>query len=316
MFGKKCLAVLIITATLVAIPILQSQATQVRRIRFDSKADATRIVLDLDGPVRYQTQYTMEPGISVCLFETRLGAINGTTSVDDELVETVTTKEVTTDEKVQTVVGIALKKHVTATVFSLSNRLVIDVAPDAAMVAAQPLDTPADAPEEDAGALSLTPKEDVSKSDDSRFVFPAITQRHVLAQFCFDALLMIALVAMGIKLWRVARVSKRNSNTSSGQDFVDVIARLKREVEEKSIGVGAGHPVSEKSNTPVKIQKRKKKKERVAHPVARQKRYEKVHKLAQLGMDRLAISQESSIPIGEVNLILDLSKARLQSKAN
>ena len=319
--------VLIITAMLVAIPIFQSQATRLRRIRSDSKADATRIVLDLDGVARYRTQYTMEPGISICLFETSLGAIRNTTSVDDELVETVITKEVTTDEQVQTVVDIALKRRVTASVFALSNRLVIDLAPDLAMLAAQPLDPPAEEPGEDVAALapspkvdaevlSLSPREDVSKADDSRTAFAALPQWHVLAQFGFNAFLMIALVVIGIKLWRVARVSKRNSSASNGQDFVDMIAKLQPGVEKKSISAAAEHTVSVKSNTPVKMEKRKKKKEQVAYPVARQKRYEKVHKLAQLGMDRLAISQESSIPIGEVNLILDLSKARLQSKAN
>ena len=38
------------------------------------------------------------------------------------------------------------------------------------------------------------------------------------------------------------------------------------------------------------------------------KQYDKVRELARLGVDRLAISKQTDVPIGEVNLILELSK--------
>ena len=42
----------------------------------------------------------------------------------------------------------------------------------------------------------------------------------------------------------------------------------------------------------------------------------KVYELAELGMDRVTISRQSNVPIGEVNLILDLWKTRPGNKPN
>jgi hypothetical protein len=50
--------------------------------------------------------------------------------------------------------------------------------------------------------------------------------------------------------------------------------------------------------------------EKVSHRA--QEQYSKVYELAKLGMDRLEIAKKSNIPIGEVNLILDLPTASSQ----
>jgi hypothetical protein len=46
------------------------------------------------------------------------------------------------------------------------------------------------------------------------------------------------------------------------------------------------------------------------------KQYDKVHEMAQRGMDPLSISQKSNIPIGEVTLILDLIKAKREGQTS
>ncbi len=43
------------------------------------------------------------------------------------------------------------------------------------------------------------------------------------------------------------------------------------------------------------------------------KQYDKVQELAEKGIDPISISQKSNIPVGEVNLILDLIRARKDS---
>jgi hypothetical protein len=42
------------------------------------------------------------------------------------------------------------------------------------------------------------------------------------------------------------------------------------------------------------------------------KQYEKVYEMAQRGIDPISISQKNNIPIGEVNLILDLIKSKIK----
>ena len=93
MFGKKYSTIFVITA-LVMISVSQSWAVYVIDIRSNSEADKTRIVVELDGAAQYQTHYTSEPGISICLLEAGLKSTRKTISIGDELVEPAALKEV------------------------------------------------------------------------------------------------------------------------------------------------------------------------------------------------------------------------------
>ena len=332
MFMKRYLTIFIATI-LIMVPVLQSQAVMIRGLRFDSKADGTRIVLDLDGTALYRTQYDKEPSISIRLLETKRGSIKQTTSIDDGLVKAVTAKEKIVNDTAETMVRILLKKSATSTVFSLSNRIVIDITPDEIIgttdvaaenenapmedreitmedvvaEATQPLNVPAE-------GITPLPHERVQESNSYKTIFSLLAERSALTQLGFNGVFMLALIFMGIKVWRVARVSKKNSNIlKKGQNFADMIGRLQRGAEAENNGAGKRRPIFAVPNM---AQKKQKKKKRTLPPVASQKQYERVHKLAQLGIDRLAISQQSNVPIGEVNLILNLTKSRSQSKAN
>ncbi|MFC1714117.1 AMIN domain-containing protein [Candidatus Poribacteria bacterium] len=327
MFNKRFSAVFIMTV-LALTAVSQSRAAQVIDIRSNSEADKTRIVVELDGTAQYQAHYTSEPGISICLLEAGLKSARKTISIGDELVETAALKEVMGNI---VEVSISLKKGAAFTIFPLESpeRIVVDVMPDAAMVTPQPVSVPTDGSEAVTGKSPETPEhEDVGISKlpfntrdtvpaASISVFPLQNTDYMLAQLCFNALLVVALIALGIKLWRVSRVLKKSRSTlKEGADFADMVNRLELGGEENSNSLGQQHALPIIPDIPGKAQKRRKRKGRATLSTADQKQYEKVHKLAQLGMDRMEISQQSNVPIGEVNLILNLTKARSQAKAN
>ncbi len=309
------------------VSVSQSRAAQVIDIRSNSEADKTRIVVELDSAAQYQALYTSEPGISIYLLEAGLKSTRKTISIGDELVETVALKEVMGNI---VEVSISLRRGAAFTIFPLESpeRIVVDVMPDAAMVTPQPLSVSTDGSETMMGKSPETPKhENVGTSklplrtrDAVPFapisVFPLQNTDYRLAQLCYNALLVVARIAMGIKLWRVSRMLKKSrSALKEGADFADMVSRLKLGVEENSNSLRQQHALPIIPDIPGKAQKRRKRKGRATPSTADQKQYEKVHKLAQLGMDRMEISQQSNVPIGEVNLILNLTKARSQAKA-
>jgi len=296
------------------LPVLQSGAVKVTGMRFNSETARTRVVIELDAAARYQANYTSEHGISICLLETGLGTIRKTVNVDDEMVKSIALKEVIGDI---VNVNISLKSGASFGVFPLESpdRIVIDIAQGAIAGGVQPpviLASDSVIENEAAETPERLPHDAVAETVDSKFIFPPLFANHTLFQLCFDAFLLIALIIMGFKLWRVARVSRKNFNTlKKGHNFADMISRVQQGVEKEQQRVASAKP-----SVLDKVQKRKKEKEQAVQPMTLPKQYEKVRKLAQLGMDRMTISQQSNIPIGEVNLILDLSKARSQAKSN
>lgn len=135
---------MLMTIMLVAVAASRSSAAEVTDIRANSEQDKTRIVIEIDEPVQYQTHFSMldaptsSPSISISLFNTRLGSIRKATSINsdslalgdprDELVKTVAFKEIAGNI---VDVGISLKQHANFNVFSLDSpdRVVIDIIP-------------------------------------------------------------------------------------------------------------------------------------------------------------------------------------------
>lgn len=334
MFNKGRLIIPIAAALIIAF-VCQSQAANVIDVRHNSEADKTRVVIELDGPTQYQALYTSEPGVSICLLEAKLKSIGKTINIDDGRIKTVVLKEAMGNI---VEVSISLEGKPAFTIFPLEtpDRIVIDVMPGIAVEAVQPLDVfaansttttednSATKTEEPPGTLehavlgvSEQPLDSSSgKLQDLTALFSLKDIDYTLVQLCFNAFLVIALIVMGIKLWRVTKVSKRNLSTlKKGVDTADIISMLQQGKMEKDSNLEPQRirpPV--KTDISGKTQKRKRRKER---PQAmHEKQYEKVHKLAQLGMDRMEISQQSNVPIGEVNLILDLSKSGSQAEVN
>lgn len=331
MFSRGRLIIPIVTALILAF-VCQSQAANVIDVRHSSEADKTRVVVELDGPAQYQALYTSEPGVSICLLEAKLKSIGKTINIGDGRIETVVLKEMMGDI---VEVSISLKGKSTFTIFPLEtpDRIVIDVMPGIAVEAVQPLnvlaanlttkteDNPATKTEEPPGTLehavlgvSEQPLDSSSgRLQDLTTLFSLKNIDYALVQLGFNAFLMMALIVIGIKLWRVTKISKRNlSAIKKGMNPADIIGRLQQGLAEEGSDQKPQRILPIKTDISGKMQKRKRRKERPQ--TMHDKQYEKVHKLAQLGMDRMEISQQSNVPIGEVNLILDLSKSGSQAK--
>ncbi len=320
MFNKGRSIIPIATALIIAF-VCQSQAANVIDVRHSSGVDKTRVVVELDGPAQYQALYTSEPSVSIRLLEARLESIRKTVNIGDELVKTVVLKEVMGDI---VEMSISLEGRSVFRVFPLEtpDRIVVDVMPDVAPEAAQPLNvfaanstTKTEDPPGTLGASEQPLDSSSEKLQDLTALFSLKNMDYALVQLCFNVFLVMALIVIGIKLWRVTKVLKRNlSALKKGMDPADIIDMLQQGTMEKdgSLELQRARPV--KTAISGKTQKRRKRKER---PQAmHEKQYEKVHKLAQLGMDRMEISQQSNVPIGEVNLILDLSKSGSQAKVS
>jgi len=326
LFNKKY-SVIFMAIVLMVTSVSQSQAANVIDIRSNSEADKTRIVVELDGPVQYQALYTSEPGVSICLLETGLRAAGKTINISDELVKTVVLKGVMGNIAE---VSISLKGKSAFTVFPLESpdRIVIDVMPGVAIGTARLISTDnsetstenlsktPETPERSAIATAEKPIDNPAEElQGFAALFSLKNTDYALAQFCFNAFLLIALMVMGIGLWRVTRTSKKTIRTlKKNKHSTDMINKLQQGMREKDRNLGQRFARSVKPDISQKLQKRKRGEK---HPqTVHQKQYEKVQKLAQLGMDRMEISQQSNVPIGEVNLILDLSKTESQAKAN
>ncbi len=283
-------------------------------MRASSDAGRTRIVIEFDEPAQYQAQYTSTPSISVCLPETGLGDIKRTVRINDDLVEAITLKEImgnTVD------VNVSLRRHASFTIFPLESpdRIVIDVMSSEASPSHETIGI---------GIGKLIDKPTVSAAGTDpkpanrlKSLLPFQFSKSVIARLCFDALLVISLIIMAISLWRVSRISKKDpAALKKYQTFADMVNKNSRFRRKRERPTSEQHLVTVKAAAAEKHHKRREKKRDGIGAASTQKQYRKVHELAQLGMDPLAISRQSNVPIGEVNLILDLSKVNPGDKPN
>ena len=72
------------------------------------------------------------------------------------------------------------------------------------------------------------------------------------------------------------------------------------------------HEHVSKVKNPNDEKKEKTKKDTNTEQTSVSKQYEKVYEMAQRGIDPISISQKNNIPIGEVNLILNLIKSKIK----
>jgi hypothetical protein len=299
-----------IVAVLLAIPVSQSNAAEVTAIRANSEAGMTRIVIQFSESTQYQARYTSMPSISVCLPKARLGRVENILEINDELVETVSLREIMND---MVDVSIQLRRPADFTVFpvELPDRLVIDITPCRVGV-------PQSRKPENQMAESLENQESQIKKQESKIpLLPFRMPKHAMTRFCFDAFLIVSLIVMALNLWRVAKVSKRSPNAlKKYQTFADIVYESNRSYGGNRKNRGKqSNVIARATNSEVGWKKGKRNgNDTQAKPPAEQCR--KVQELAQLGMDRLAISRQSKVPIGEVNLILDLSMTDSKDRPN
>ena len=308
-------------AMLVAFPVLQGRTTEVMDTRIYSESGKTRIAIQLDGPVQYQTQLTSEPGISISLLKTGIGDIRKTIRGEGELVSGVTLKEIAGD---LVDVNISLKGDANFAVFPIESpdRIVIDITPVDSPAIIQPL-TELETDPADSDVIAESVSEDVSEDTETRIssLIPLRSKDYMLAQIILNAVLVIALIIMGLKLWFVAKdLKKYHKILKKNQNFADMVSGtnavngMRQKASGESSNVAILHGAATHPETIQNGRKKAKKRGRNKQAASLQEQYRKVHELAQLGMDRLAISQQSNVPIGEVNLILDLSREQARVK--
>jgi len=335
--------------TVFALPVFQSRAAEIKAVKIWSESDETRITIELDNTIQYQTQYDSEHNICMTLLETAIGSVNRVININDKLAETVTLKEIA-DNIVY--VKISLKKPAAFAIYPLGlpDRIIVDITPIDVVAA-----TGAQGAESGISSSEPVAADEAQSHTTTRLPSSkAQGMGYKLVQFCFDVIVIAALIGMGIMFRRYARTNNENHRTTLKKnevfaDIIDVESRPSQgsgaQILKKLRGVfahktdasqalesprtrGSEQRVQAFENPRVRgdqskkegmsvpsVSEAQKKKEHDKDSVSFPKQYEKVYELAQRGMDRRSISQKSHVPIGEVNLILDLSKARAEARA-
>jgi len=305
MSGSISLLSGIMVGTFALIFVFCASAVEVTKTSINSQKEKTRIMILLDEAAQYNVQYNASgPDISIYLFEAGLGSTKKVKTGDDKLVEAVNLRE-PIGGIVE--VNISLKEQVCFNVFTLGSpdRIVIDMiaATGAAGLTSAGLVSP---PAGDPVIGNIAPlgaiKEPGSKTGLSG------AKNYMPLQLFFNALLIAALIIISFKLTHVMRVSDKNRvELNKNETFANMLGVLRDKVKRK------GKDAETTSNSLAQIPYAEQEdKEKVNTGV--QEQYSKVYELAKLGMDRLEIAKKSNIPIGEVNLILDLSRASSQGK--
>lgn len=304
--------IILIATLLVVIPILRGNATEILSVRGNSESGKTRVVIELKEPTQYQLQYTSEPGISICLLETNLGAINRDPKISNELVKALSLKEIMGS---MVEMNITLNKNADFNIFPLESpyRIVVDITP-AEMIGDSQKGQMASSVTESMD-MEVEDMEKATSDAGSKTVLDSLlpfeTTSFILAQLCFNIFIAAGLVFVGFRYCRISRFLKRSLIPSEGkQNFADTLGEIQQERDKKD--------KTKKSES--KVYNKNHKKHIAEEPVKQsdsvQKQYKKVQELARLGMNPLAIAQQSNVPIGEVNLILELSRAASQGKPN
>ena len=337
----------LVVITLLVSLALQTNATEIKGLRHYSESSKTRIVIQLNNLAQYKTHKLMlilEHRISVSILDSRLDCLDRSFNIGDGLVKTVTLKEME-DSSVD--VTISLERPTTFNVFSLDSpaRIVIDVTPvdnviTPEVVAISPLESksvpqtivnkPTTATNKNtkpggyvnAKASSDSAKQVVDNTNEVLSSAPGFgdvkswftNTNYVLIQLVFDILMLTALVYIGIKVKIVLNfarfIRKRGRALKGNKVFADMLIELEKGFSQEQ--EGKHENVSKSKSANVERKAKKSATEQISVP----KQYDKVHEMAQRGMDPLSISQKSNIPIGEVTLILDLIKAKREGQTS
>ncbi len=304
MSGSISLLLGIMVGAFALIFVFCASAVEVTKTSISSQKDKTRITILLDEAAQYNVQYRPSgPEISIYLFEAGLGSTKKVKTGDDELVEAVNLRE-----PIGGIVEVntSLKEQVRFNVFALESpdRIVIDMvaATGASGVISVGSTNP---PAEEPVMGSIAP---LAASKAGSRIGSSAAKNYMPLQLLFNALLIVALIIMSFKLVHVMRVSDKNRvELNKSETFANMLGVLRGKIKKR--GNDAETTCNSLAQIPYEEQGDE---EKVSHRV--QEQYSKVYELAKLGMDRLEIAKKSNIPIGEVNLILDLSRASSQGK--
>jgi hypothetical protein len=346
--------IMIALFVLLVIPIFQTNAEEVRGIRYYSESDKTRVVVLIKNIPQYKTKLDLENNVSLYIQNSELEGSNRSFRVEDGLVKSVSLKD-GNDNTVE--VKIILEKKASFNVFPLESpsRIVIDItpvdnisAPEIAVISPKSETIPktlenkiAPAPikkvatpilpkaqkAETIKSIDTTPSPDNDKQAvdstegvlSSTFSFDNIKilfsdGNYVIIQITFDVVILVMLIYMITKMKAVLNftkfIKKHRRVLKGNKAFADMLVELENGYTHETEINKHEHMSKANVKNPNDEKKDKPKKDTNTDQASASKQYEKVYEMAQRGIDPISISQKNNIPIGEVNLILDLIKSK------
>ncbi|MDQ1316400.1 MAG: hypothetical protein QG588_47 [Candidatus Poribacteria bacterium] len=327
--------------------IFQANAEVVKGIRYYSESEKTRVVILTKNITPYKTQLDLQNNVSIYLQNSELEDSSRSFKIGDGLVKAVSLKGMK-DNTVE--VKIMLEKQASFNVFPLESpsRIVIDItpvgnilAPEIATISSKSETIPkmlenkiTPAPIQKAETTkSIVTKKSSENNEQvvnitevslgSNFSFSNIKilfsdENYVMIQIAFDMVMLAMLIYMIIKMKTVlnfTRFIKKHKRLLKGNKaFADMLVELENGYTHET-EINKHKQVSKVKNADDE-KKEKTNKDTNTEKTSVSKQYEKVYEMAQRGIDPISISQKNNIPIGEVNLILDLIKSKREGFTN
>lgn len=287
-----------------------TNAIEVSDIRTYSGSNKTRITVELNDRTNYATHFDASNVIYIYLPGIRNKSSSSSININDSLVESLLLHE----EAGGLEVKIPLKGRLPFAIFSLDSpyRVVVDVARTLDVLKSErQFDNQENIKEDLVQTLKVDeqviktvemPDSIESSSEDGlkEKLFKIVNSESniTLFQLIFDLGVIIGFVVLGKMHKSPKKVNEqlnedqvlKKKSLKKDQSFSDMMEELERKV----------------------VQPDKEDKTKV-DDLSVPKEYEKVYELSKRGLDRLTISQKSNVPIGEVNLILDLMQSKGRS---
>lgn len=315
------------------IPIIQSNSAEIIETRYYSESAKTRIVFQLDEIAQYEAKYDQDRNINITISKTSLGKPSKIFDVDNGLIRALSLKE-TDDNSVD--VKISLVKSARYKIFTLESpaRIIVDLAPveniiTPKVVTITPIKVDTKPNNENKQVNNpvntnkpknfsvTTPKPVVTNTEPSpemqsklsilRLEWLPVSElfdgnKSAILQYAFDLTILAIIIFLVLRIRtadKLARYIKKNRRTlKKNPTFADMLIEMGNKRKQ--------NPEKKVNKKPENIEEKIPKDEKIINDEKVTKRYDKIQELAQQGINPITISQRSNIPVGEVNLILDL----------
>lgn len=323
--------------------IQQVNSAEVGWTRYYLESDKTRIVFFLDEIPKYEVHYDKENNtISITLSDAHLNKPSKKFNVNSVFINSISLKQADND----TVdIKISLPKPANYKVFDIKSPalIIIDVTSAENVLPSGELTNSTENQKSELNTVNTnkqidkpakinmptqTNNENESNNDNLKVESPESTELSIMnlqwqaleslngnvlaiLQYVFDLLMLFLVIYVIIKIRSInnlARYIRRNRRKLKDNPvFADILNEIEKgnkynlhKIRKKKL-----EEDKEKSSQETKSDDRKN-----DNDEDKIKQYDKVQELARKGIDPISISQKSNIPVGEVNLILDLIRAR------
>ncbi|MGB9595721.1 MAG: AMIN domain-containing protein, partial [Candidatus Poribacteria bacterium] len=314
--------------------------------RYYLESDKTRIVFFLDEIPQYKVHYDKENNtISITLSDAYLGKPSKKFNVNSAFINSISLKQ--TDNNTVDV-KISLPKPANYKVFDIKSPalMIVDVTSAENVLRSDELASSSENQKNELNTVTKSKQidnpvkinaptqisnENKLNKDNPEVGPPESTELSIMnlqwqaleslngnilaiLQYVFDLLVFFLVIYVIIKIRsidKIARYIRRNRRRLKDNPvFADILNEIEKgnKYNLSRIAKSGSEEDKEKSAKEAKPEDKKD-----DNDESKIKQYDKVQELAKKGIDPISISQKSNIPIGEVNLILDLIRARKDS---